>query len=468
MKNYDSCKDINSYYFENYLPLSIAMPGFYSADTDEGSAILEIKALIDRQEYSNAVSLAETYLLKFPHAQDALLAWQIYGYWLQGNIPNEAFIDYFQTLEEFLPQEAFLNFNKGFLYTKSKKFNEAVKELEIAYSKNSSFVPTVILLFWIYYLSGDPQWKKLFVYVENSKIIQDQQVRLIKVIESIETKKETSLYVSADSDPKKSITELLYKFPSLIIEKEPTEENILFVAAETKYFRTFVTTFLLSGRELEIRNFGIHVHLYHPSPADVELLKKYDRAYPELKLSYSTEQSSTSFDTQNANYYSSMRFCRAYEILEKSEAVKKISVVDADSLIRANPYGDKNIINSTVLLTGTPEASPGWDRFAGGFVSFSKTKNSLQAFEYFVNIVLKNISKDNAFWFMDQIALLDMYQEFSASGDISTLPGDYIFGKNLQHEAGSLFWTYTNDSKIGDNAVNRERNRLFNAHGLKD
>lgn len=468
MKNYDVCKDINEFYFNNYASLELSMPAFFDEFTEEGIAIQEISKQIASGNYDHAVALAEHNLQHFTmDASTAFLSWQVYAYWKQGKLPNSELIAYFASLEEVFPKEAFVHFNKAALYVRDKNFNEAVKELVKARRKESEHPATLVLLFWIYYFSRDDQWHSLFNTIEKGKMVPQIIIDLVNTVEAINDKKQTSLYLSADSgDLKQSNKALFEKFPEFVLVKQPTQENVLMVAAESNYFNQYVIAFLLSGLEIKSRNFGIHVHLYSPMGVDLELLQHYDEKYPELNLSYSYEKSSHVLNSEAPSYYASMRFCRAYQLLETSDAVKKIAVTDADVLIRKDLFERDDIKSSDIALISSPDITPIWEKFAGGFVSFSKNETSLNAFAYLANILLKNFAAKKEFWFIDQIAIFDMYQSFSKTSKITRIPLGNLFGQNMKHTPDATLWTYTNEDKHRDNPMNREKQRLLAQYSL--
>ncbi|PZP57485.1 MAG: hypothetical protein DI586_00170 [Micavibrio aeruginosavorus] len=466
-KDYNILREVNGYYFDSNPDLTLIMPKYYEEATEEGEAITKISQMIEQNRYDEALAFAENCLIKFPpEAQNAFLSWQICIYWRQKKIPNSELIEYFSSLVEAYPDSAYLNFDKAFLHVKNRDFNEAVKELKIARKKEPNHAPSMSLLFLIYYLAGDEQWKSLYLSATKSKLLPERILNLISIGEAIKDRKPSPLYLSGDLAKHPQLNEeLLEKFPKLIMVKSPSQKNILMAAAETNYLREFIPTLILSALEIKDRDFGIHVHLYAPMGVDLELLQMYDEKFPELNLSYSYEKISYQVVSGMPTYYSTMRFCRAWQILKESSLSERLALVDADAILRKDPFKNDKIKNADILLTYNP-AAPLWDKFAGGFVSFSKSDSALDALSYMSNIILKNIASRKEFWFIDQVALFDMNSNYSKKVTIDTISGDELFGKDLQHKEGSIFWTFTNDEKVMNNPMNSERVRLMSTYGL--
>ncbi len=467
MKNYDICKDVNEFYFGGFASFTLVLPGFFEKTSAEGAAIEEIKALIDGKDYAQASQRAEIYMQKYPHAAEAFLSWQIFAFWNEGKIPNAELFLYFTTMEEILPQEAFLNYDKALLHIKDKKFNDAAQELRKARSKDPNHKLSLALQFFLFYFSRDEQWKSLFQKVIESGILPQRITNLIASVESVKDRKQTPHYIFADEgDIAASNQALLKKFPALVIDKAPVKENVLMVVADSSYFRTFTSTLMLSALELKANNFGIHVHLYDPMGVDIEFLKQFDEQYPQLNLSFSHEKASLALETDKPSYYASMRFPRANEIFEKFPSIKKIAVVDTDILLKKNPFEHDEIRSGGIVVMSGGDAAPHWDQYAGGFCAFSRNDYAVQAFAYLSNILLKNFAAKNEFWFIDQVALFDMVKTFTPQGKITALSFESLFGKPLEFTDRVMFWTYTLDHKTRDNAMNRDRQRLVTQYGL--
>lgn len=468
MTDYDVCRNYNPFYFAPYMGVPLVLPDFFPVDSQPGQHIDLMKNLIASGDYAQAVSFSGQIMPAYPAGyHNAFIAWQVVALWHQGAIPTSDLIVYLTTLEGFYPKEAFLNFDKAILYIKEKQFNEAMQELKTGRKKDSQNSLSVILQFWICYFSGDEQWRSLYKIIHQNGLLSAPLLRLIDTVEAIKESRSVPLYLGAVTENVSGVNEDLFKdYPDLKIDKLPQEPRVLMVACDSTYLHKFVLAFLLSARELPDRSFGLHVHVYEPQENDLEILQKFDRDYPELKLSYSWEEKSSILASGQPPYYACMRFCRAYQILQTSEKLQKIAVVDADSLLRQDPFAYEGIGGAEVVLS-RHETAPAWDQFAAGFTVFSKTETGLKILGHITNILLKNFRAGKDFWLIDQIALFDAFMAFSKLGGIKTLPLEPVFGKNMEHGDGSLFWTYTNDDKTRDNPMNREKDRLLQEAGIK-
>lgn len=469
MKNYDICRDVNEFYFKNYASIALAVPRFFDTLSEEGAEIENLKNMIDQGRLDEAIAQAEQDLVRFPpYTQHAFLAMQIFALWQQGKVGNRDLIDYFTSLEEILPDDPTVHFDKAAIHVRDKNFNAAVTELQKARKKDPNHVLSIALLFLIYYFARDNQWRPLFKIMADHKLVQDTIINLVTVVEGIKDGKTTDFYLSADKERlATSNEELLASFPETIIGKAPTRDKILFIAAESLYLREYGVPLFLSTLEIADRDFGVHVHLYDPADIDLEILRGYDEKFPHLYLSYSFEKDIPATGAGKLDYYASMRFVRACEILERNGSIRTLAVIDADALIRKNPFAREDVKNSDITITGTYEAAPSWERFAGGFSCFSNTEKGRAAIGYVANIILKNFAAKKQFWFIDQVALFDMHNNFASKAAIHAVTMDDFFGPGMQHTSDATAWTYTHEDKNRDNPMNRERVRLFSQYGIQ-
>lgn len=460
MVDYNICKDINEFYFKSYTSLDLIPPKAFPEFSPEFNTTQAIQKYMDHGVFDKAAKLAELSQQQFPQHQAIFMEWQVYALWKGGLLPSTEVINFYAQLESLLPKEAHPLFNKAALYARDKNFSAAVEELNKARKKDNSHARTISLLFWIYYFSGDEQWKYLLTLLKKNNGLPEQIANLIARIESVDDRKETPLYAFADKENLFGANETLFqKFPDLSLIKAPTQKHIFWTAVDGNYLREYVTTFVLSLVDKPLPNVGIHVHVYHPLGTDIDLLRLLDETFPHANLSYSIEGMSYTLSLQNGAYYASMRYARAYQVLMAHPSVEKIAIVDADVIVRQNPFARKEIIESDVTLTGV-DVAPKWERFAAGFSCFSQTELSKAAFAYMTNILLKNFATGKEFWFIDQVALSDMERNFLNHKNVYAMPLNDIFGVKMQHTAEALLWTYTNEHKLADNPMNQERQRL--------
>lgn len=395
---------------------------------------------------------------------NAFIAWQVIAMWHQGRLPTADLIVYLNTLEGFYPEEAFLNFNKAILCIKSGQFNEAMRELKEGRKKDPYNSLSVVLQFWIAYFSGDMEWRQHYKIIKENGLLPAPVLRLVDAVEAISSKQPSPLYLSPRKDDfQLANRELLKNFPELKIEKSSDRKNVLMVAADSGYLHKFVFALLLSAKELPERSFGLHVHVYQPKEGDMAALQAFDQKYPELCLSYSWEEKSPALPSNEAPYYACMRFCRAAELLSGSDTIERLALVDADSLLRQDPFRDDRVSSADVVLC-RHEWAPPWDRFAAGFSVFCRSSAGQSFLACIANILLENFAAGKQFWLIDQVALFDAFNTFD--GVAKTISLEPVFGKNMEHGQESFFWTYTNDDKTRDNPMNREKARLLKAAGV--
>jgi len=468
--NHNICREVNDFYFRCHGRLSLIIPDVFSEISEEGACIAALRKHIEQQKYDEAVAAAEDAIARFPESANDFLVWQIFAYWKQGKLPDTELIEYFTTLEEIYPQEAYINYDKALLLTGIREYTRAVQELVAARRKDPHHLPSTSLLFLIYYMAEDPQWRGLFGAVKAGGLLDEKTMRPIEIGEALREKKEIPGFLQASRHhPREENEKLLRQFPALAIVREPTAKNIIFVAADGRnYLRLFAATFLMSALEVKDRDFGVHIHIYDPMGVDLEWVETYAEKFPALDISYSYEKASLTLPTEDGHYYAPMRFPRAQQLLEKYEKIENLAITDVDALVRSSPFPLKGLAQSDITLTGGTEKGPYWDRLAAGFTCFCRTAASREAFAFLAQTILRNALAGKMFWFIDQIALYDMRSKYQKDVAFNIVSGDVIFGKNLEQKEGSYFWTYTNDEKIRDNPMNRERARLMKEYGIQE
>lgn len=462
MADYSICKDFNPYYFNQFAGLTLIIPAFFEENSEEGKAVAVVSQAIDTGNYDGAIKLVESAMKHFgPEQEDSFLTWQVYAYYKAGKTSAADFVGFFDAMEQMFPEHAFVNFDKAFIHVADGNFNAAVKELDKALEKDALHGPSLILQFLILYFARDNKWRPLFEKIKPLGLFNPAVINLVSIVELINSRKPCDIYEGADTKNLESSNKtLLEQFPDLVMGKDPQTENILLVAAESNYFRDYVVPLILSLHNLKDKDFGLHVHLYHPLATDVETLEKYADTYPDVNLSYSYEKLATNVAADSKPYYASMRFVRAYQLLKSSGNVKHIAITDADVLARDNVFKHHKIGESDVTISHYKTA-PCWDQYPAGFSCFSNTPYGIEALGHIANILMKNFAARREFWFIDQVALFDMQSHLSGRGKMNIIRLDDVFGEKMEQRPESLLWTYTNEDKFKDNPMNRLRKELM-------
>lgn len=240
-----------------------------------------------------------------------------------------------------------------------------------------------------------------------------------------------------------------------IIGNIDQKDFFIFTACDNHYFDDFGK--VLINSVLKNTNFGIHVHIFNPSPENIEFCSKSDRVsfsyeYAPLELfsnaasilskDLTIEPNITRFNRTitamnkgkdqsivhriQKTYYACARFIRLAEL---TQGKTKFFAMDVDAVVRKNIIALDNQYDCYLhKITGKKARV-----LAGGIYS-TGSKASEQFLREYSSALLENITRDCIYWSMDQ-DVLDIVVPKYNTGD---LPKTLI---DWDMDSESVVWT---------------------------
>jgi len=198
--------------------------------------------------------------------------------------------------------------------------------------------------------------------------------------------------------------------------------KFFFFAADTGYFNLYGKALAYSLRQ-HAPWAKVHVHIYNPSEEQLSWCEQHS-------VSYTYESVDVNY-AEIKTYYACVRFIRIPEIFSNDA---KIISFDCDVLARKHvPENifDKDTVASRVTIRHKTGKSLASAIFFGP-----------DDFRYRYSDRLKeNFSKDNIYWFLDQVVLDEMLEAGEAS------PIGYEIWTSTKMNDKDIFWTAKGDRK---------------------
>lgn len=235
-----------------------------------------------------------------------------------------------------------------------------------------------------------------------------------------------------------------------------TPRPVVFVACDTGYFLKHARYLAYSLHATNLGKLDLHLHVYSPAPQVFAELALLRQRLPGLSIGLSIEQGQVPTSYPPA-YYATMRFVRAYQILQHYRC--ELCLMDADALFNGDwDAFARGLPAAAELVLARAAAAPFWERILAGFAYCRPTPLAERFLARVSHFILHNIVQGKLVWFADQVAL-------SACDDRDTRDHpavhhiDYRAVIDLQHTPDSLCWMVTT-KKTGNPEYDQARARL--------
>lgn len=244
------------------------------------------------------------------------------------------------------------------------------------------------------------------------------------------------------------------------------QDFFIYAAGDSTYFQRFGIPLINSV----VRNtdFGVHLHVYNPEPAQLDWLndaprtsftyERFDRKIfadaikfwnrpdlPEPHLgrrikTIGLKQYSDSADITAwifKTYYACMRFVRLADIITQP---RRFLAIDIDGLVRANfptQFADDAANDIYLYEKEKLDKKTGVIRKNGhlaGAILYTDKPQALKFIQHMAKIIRAEIEDENIYWFLDQNTLDAIIPHYRRG----ILPMDYIDWKMMPH---SPIWT---------------------------
>lgn len=205
-------------------------------------------------------------------------------------------------------------------------------------------------------------------------------------------------------------------------------KTLLFASCDVIYFKRFGKSFVKSAIA---HNNHVHVHIINPEIG----LERIDHPL----VTYSFEEGGP----DSREYYASNRFFIAPEILlSNQQHDMKLLILDIDCVIREKIQLPDSAV---ALYFRKPFGSNDWERrgtrVAAGAVMYDNTA------WLFAQRVADRIRELPHYWFVDQVALAETFDEFSMSINVHDFATDTIPVMDWEFSEESPIWTAKGDRK---------------------
>lgn len=244
-----------------------------------------------------------------------------------------------------------------------------------------------------------------------------------------------------------------------------TSPYILFLACDSKYFYEHTIPLLGSLATLN-QPIQVHLHLFNPTK---QLWKDLKEILPKV----SPVSVQTSFEMVNTTYYgihpgiyySAVRFCRFYEVLQ--ENIVPVLMIDVDSLVRHDLSQLPGLLDSTKEIgLCYLENEPLWNQMAAGIFYAKPTPMSKTFLSFLTCFIISNIQKGTARWFLDQVGLAFSWKQWGPQ-----LSPQFLDHKTFLSTIGdvnALLWTVVNQQKLEDSPYNLLKAHIIEKLGSYD
>lgn len=273
-------------------------------------------------------------------------------------------------------------------------------------------------------------------------------------------------FASIHIDAQAQINEALTFLPAVELSQfQHPQHNkpILFIACDRNYFFKHTIALIWSLVETQCQ-YAIHVHIFNP---DFQIINNVAKSIQEqitpISLVFSYEQVNVENYTTPSVYFSCVRFCRLYQ-LSVVNPHNTIIMVDADVLFRKIPENLISLKEEQVKIGFIySEYEPLWDCTGAG-VTYYKPASVTQAFLSTVALVIiENIRKKTARWFLDQVALFVAHQKLKQADCFQFLSTQQYFNQKFDDDA--VIWAVVNKLKTQKNRYNDYKQQLLAKYG---
>ena len=229
-----------------------------------------------------------------------------------------------------------------------------------------------------------------------------------------------------------------------VILSQPTKlahKPIILIACDEKYFNDFAKSLLASLIPCS-GEVVCHIHIIGKCDGLGEWMARFRTQFNE-QLILSTEQPNNPALLHNKSYLASNRFINLPEFMERFE--RPYAVVDADSIL-INPSALQSLMKDqerSVLYFA--KTGPIWDRISAPFLFHPNNSFGIAFARKCADYLIEKFHgpKASSFWYIDQLALLGAFIQFS--NDVDLCPAELLTDVNCHDDA--IFWTLSNDKK---------------------
>ena len=245
----------------------------------------------------------------------------------------------------------------------------------------------------------------------------------------------------------------------------------IYAACDHDYFNDFGPALINSV--LQNTTYGIHLHLYNPTPEQIRYCRSIDRVSityeyatidlfataaerwatiptdPELAdrrrriLTAMSKGKDTSIQQRiQRTYFASARFIRLQQLIRPNS---QLFAIDIDAIVRTNlPELDNNRDFFIHYISGKRA------RYLAGGLYLTGNNNGYNFLKEYSNILKSNIESDNLYWGIDQDVLVDIVPKYHWSN----LPMEYI---DWDMQDRSYIWTAKGTRKDLEIFVNEKQ-----------
>ncbi|HXG18414.1 MAG TPA: hypothetical protein VNN62_05000 [Methylomirabilota bacterium] len=231
--------------------------------------------------------------------------------------------------------------------------------------------------------------------------------------------------------------------------------GVIFFACNDQFMKRFGYSLIFSCYE-NVRECGVHVHLYEPSAEILQHLASMREKFSDMNLSYTYEYDiDLGSLPEHGIYYTAFRFVTVRKILEESKSL--IVCLDADSLIMNSlQYVLANARQHDVGLYFRLKRRRLNKKIAAFCVIFNNTKKSLAFINFFSGISIKFQKKyprirPHFHFYFDQSGLYFSYLFSKFKERLSF----YSIGKNVAD------YEFSDHACIWTAKGNRKSNEVF-------
>lgn len=245
----------------------------------------------------------------------------------------------------------------------------------------------------------------------------------------------------------------------------------IYAACDHEYFNDFGPALINSV--LKNTTFGVHLHLYNPTPDQIKYCRSIDRvsityeyAPIDMFTTAASKWETVSEDLELADrrrriitamgkgkdasiqqriqrtYFASARFVRLQQLIRPNSC---LFAIDIDAIVRANlPALDNSRDFFIHYITGKKA------RYLAGGLYLTGNNNGYSFLKEYSDILQTNIETDNLYWGIDQDVLTDLVPKYHWSN----LPMEYIDWEMQKH---SYIWTAKGTRKDLEIFVNEKQ-----------
>ena len=240
----------------------------------------------------------------------------------------------------------------------------------------------------------------------------------------------------------------------------PQHAMVYFVACDPRYFFEYGVALACSIHE-SVAAGVVRFHLFNPTPEVWTRWEELRARLTPLALTATWERVEYDAFGGKSAYCSAARFARLYQVLGEVLPGTRVSMLDADSLLRGDPGGLLAAEREIGLAHAANE--PFWHQYLAGFTTFRATPAARDFLMRLGRFLATNLAVGRTRMYMDQIALYVSVHRYDGEiAEVEALPAaifcDTLFGEN------ALIWSVT-QRKGANTAFDRMRRLLLARYG---